>query len=50
MRDALIGKVGEQVGSGRMGEQRWVPEHVRDYLRRRGFSLPLEDMEPWIGA
>lgn len=31
-----------------MGEQWWVPEHVRDYLRRRGFSLPLEDMEPWI--
>ena len=23
----------------------WVPEHVRDYLRGLGFTLPLEAME-----
>ena len=26
----------------------WVPEHVKDYLRKIGFALPLDDMEPWI--
>ena len=26
----------------------WVPEHVKDYLGRMGFVLPLDDMEPWI--
>ena len=26
----------------------WVPEHVREYLRGLGFSLPLEDMEGHI--
>ena len=29
---------------------RWVPEHVREWLRSLGFSLPLEDMEPHIRA
>ncbi len=28
----------------------WVPEHVREWLRSLGFSLPLEDMEPHIRA
>ncbi len=26
----------------------WVPEHVRDYLRSMGFTLPLEAMEGFI--
>ena len=26
----------------------WVPEHVREWLRSLGFTLPLEDMEPHI--
>ena len=26
----------------------WVPEYVKDYLRKLGFVLPLDDMEPWI--
>lgn len=29
-------------------EEYWVPEHVKDYLRKLGFVLPLDDMEPWI--
>ena len=29
-------------------EEYWVPEYVKDYLRRLGFVLPLDDMEPWI--
>ena len=29
-------------------DEHWVPEHVRDYLRRMGFVLMLDDMEPWI--
>lgn len=29
---------------------RWVPEHVREWLRSLGFSLPLEAMEPHIRA
>ena len=29
-------------------DEYWVPEHVKDYLRRMGFVLPLDDMEPWI--
>ena len=29
-------------------EEYWVPEHVKDYLKRLGFVLPLDDMEPWI--
>ena len=29
-------------------DEYWVPEHVKDYLRKRGFALPLDDMEPWI--
>jgi hypothetical protein len=29
-------------------DEYWVPEHVKDYLRRMGFLLPLDDMEPWI--
>ena len=28
----------------------WVPEHVRDYLRALGFTLPLEAMEQHIRA
>lgn len=29
-------------------DEYWVPEHVKEYLRRLGFVLPLDDMEPWI--
>lgn len=29
-------------------DEYWVPEHVKDYLRKAGFVLPLDDMEPWI--
>ncbi len=29
-------------------DEYWVPEHVKKYLRRLGFVLPLDDMEPWI--
>lgn len=29
-------------------DEHWVPEHVKDYLRRLGFVLPLDDMKPWI--
>lgn len=29
-------------------DEYWVPEHVKDYLRRLRFVLPLDDMEPWI--
>ena len=29
-------------------DEYWVPEHVKDYLRKLGFVLPLDDMEPWI--
>ena len=29
-------------------DEYWVPEHVKDYLRKLGFILPLDDMEPWI--
>ena len=29
-------------------DEYWVPEHVKDYLRKMGFVLPLDDMEPWI--
>lgn len=33
-----------------MTDEYWVPEHVREWLRSLGFSLPLEDMEPHIRA
>ena len=26
-------------------DEYWVPEHVKEYLRRLGFVLPLDDME-----
>ena len=29
-------------------DEYWVPEHVKDYLRKLGFVLPLDDMVPWI--
>ena len=29
-------------------DEYWVPERVKDYLRKLGFVLPLDDMEPWI--
>ena len=29
-------------------DEYWVPEHVKDYLRKLGFVLLLDDMEPWI--
>ena len=29
-------------------DEYWIPEHVKDYLRKLGFVLPLDDMEPWI--
>lgn len=29
-------------------DEYWVPEHVKDYLRKLGFVLSLDDMEPWI--
>jgi hypothetical protein len=29
-------------------DEYWVPEHVKEYLRRLGFVLPLDDTEPWI--
>ena len=29
-------------------DEYWIPEHVKEYLRRLGFVLPLDDMEPWI--
>lgn len=25
-----------------------VPKHVKDHLRKLGFVLPLDDMEPWL--
>lgn len=25
-------------------DEYWVPEHVKDYLRKIGFALPLDDM------
>ena len=31
-----------------LDDEYWVPEHVREWLRSLGFSLPLEDMEPHI--
>ncbi len=38
-------------------DEYWVPEHVKDYLRRLGFVLPLENIEghirawdDWMGA
>lgn len=31
-------------------DEYWVPEHVREWLRSLGFSLPLEDMESHIRA
>ena len=33
-----------------LDDEYWVPEHVREWLRSLGFSLPLEDMEPLIRA
>ena len=33
---------------GLSGENYWVPEHVRAYLRGLGFRLPIEDMEGHI--
>lgn len=27
-------------------DEYWVPEHVKDYLRKLGFALLLDDMEP----
>ncbi len=35
------------MGVNGLGEY-WVPGHVKNYLRRLGFVLPLDDMEPWI--
>ena len=35
-RGASMSKVDER--------EYWVPEHVRDYLRSMGFTLPLEAM------
>lgn len=32
----------------RTDDRYWVPECVKDYLRRRGWRLALEDMEPHI--
>ena len=29
-------------------DEYWVPEHVKDYLRKLGFVLPLDDIEPYI--
>ena len=29
-------------------DEYWVPKLVKDYLRKLGFVLPLDDMEPWI--
>ena len=29
-------------------DEYWVPEHVKDYLRKLRFVLPLDDVEPWI--
>ena len=29
-------------------DEYWVPEHVKDYLRKLGIVLPQDDMEPWI--
>lgn len=31
-------------------DEYWVPEHVKEYLRKLGFVLPLEDMEGYIRA
>lgn len=31
-------------------DEYWVPEHVREYLHKLGFVLPLDDMEPHIRA
>lgn len=33
-----------------LDDEYWVPEHVREWLRGLGSSLPLEDMEPHIRA
>ena len=33
-----------------LDDEYWVPEHVKEWLRSLGFSLPLEDMEPHIRA
>ena len=33
-----------------LDDEYWVPEHVREWQRSLGFSLPLEDMEPHIRA
>lgn len=33
-----------------LDDEYWAPEHVREWLRSLGFSLPLEDMEPHIRA
>lgn len=33
---------------GANDNERWVPEHLRAWLRSLGFSLPLEDTEPHI--
>ena len=33
-----------------LDDEYWVPEHVREWLRSLGFTLPLEDMEPHIRA
>lgn len=33
-----------------LDDEYWVPEHVREWLRGLGFSLPLENMEPHIRA
>ena len=34
---------GFRMGANGLGEG-WVPEHVKDYLRKIGFALPLDDM------
>ena len=33
-----------------LDDEYWVPEHVREWLRSLGFTLPLEDMEPHVRA
>lgn len=50
--DALLTLLATMKGLIDMGvnglDEYWVPEHVKEYLRRMGFLLPLDDMEPWI--
>lgn len=34
----------------RLDDEYWVAEHVREWLRRLGSTLPLEAIEPHIQA